>query len=142
MLGFAADRYRSPEQRAAEEIRFRELSHVYEILFDSSLRAQYDESRSRCPGVTQPPPPRAPLNSDELTVGDWYAILGVPITATQQDIKTAYRRASLQYYPGVQSDAEIRGRERFYRQQTRGMSHIYVSSHITSLTGVHPCRVM
>ncbi len=43
----------------------------------------------------------------------WYAILGVPKTATMEEVKQAYRRLALRYHPDVNKskDAETRMKE-------------------------------
>ncbi|MFD8529445.1 DnaJ domain-containing protein [Streptosporangium canum] len=54
-----------------------------------------------------PPPPRPPRTPKASpSAGELYDLLDVPRTASQDDIKRAYRKLARQYHPDVNSDPE------------------------------------
>ncbi|MBB5140529.1 curved DNA-binding protein CbpA [Thermocatellispora tengchongensis] len=57
----------------------------------------------------QPPPPNPP-KSTPPPAGHLYNLLGVTRTATQDDIKKAYRRLARQLHPDVNPDPAVAAR--------------------------------
>jgi hypothetical protein len=77
-----------------------------------------------------------PLLDDEESALDPYGVLGLSSSATEKDIKKAYRQLSLKYHPDKVSDADTTRRDvtAFYSLRFYRVRDVLIRSHLYSFS--------
>ncbi len=106
---------KNKEHRKSAEMKFQEIAEAYEVLSDRNKRSHYDELLNKKysledanktferffnqEGILDEKEEKFFSQNYPSPLTNYYNVLGVPKTATMDQIKEAYRKLSMQYHP-------------------------------------------